>query len=582
MAGATEHEFLHVGNRLQDIYQRSSGLSRTAGHLVEIASGERIASLIERLHHILTEMETYLSETEATGAASSEIMDSVSTLLQQVAGPLEVFKRMSRTLYMFEVSIKIESAHLGDAGDEFLNLALDIRKLSHEVKTKAVTLHDNRRLLISLLAKNIAGIGSASKTQNEEVRKTLASIETSLEELRSANERFAGLGNLIAATSEDNSQHISSVVESMQIHDIFRQQVEHVIEALEGLFASLSTPRPANQAAEQVWVQEMMSRAGDVCELQEAQLQFAADEFHSAVASVVESLGEISEKQHQMTGSIYDQSGIADISGGSFIDEVSNHMAASTSLLTGCARQNHDMAATMQEITSTVEKMTGFVNDIEEIGKEIIHISLNARIKAAITGTEGDSLSALAEEIGELSNEVVEQTDVITGTLTEIHSATTNLSSEVNNLETTLTDRVMGLESESETVLDTLGAMGKELVRLVAGIRNEADPLSRELETLCQGIDVHVRIREKAETIMNRLKAIFVKAREYCPASVAFKEGLRRMEEKYTMESERRIHEAIARRHQLHPQEREELRSGYATTPSEDTESEFGDNVDLF
>ena len=81
-----------------------------------------------------------------------------------------------------------------------------------------------------------------------------------------------------------------------------------------------------------------------------------------------------------------------------------------------------------------------------------------------------------------------------------------------------------------------------------------------------------------AERVLADLEKIFTEARAICPASAAFKEDLRRMAEKYTMESERRIHEEIARKHGV----------TFAAKPKPaaigavDECSEFGDNVDLF
>ena len=61
MAGATEDEFLHIGSQLQSFYQRSVDISRMAGQLLEIVSGERLQILIERLQQMMSDMEQYLS-----------------------------------------------------------------------------------------------------------------------------------------------------------------------------------------------------------------------------------------------------------------------------------------------------------------------------------------------------------------------------------------------------------------------------------------------------------------------------------------------------------------------------------------
>ncbi|MEE4136644.1 MAG: hypothetical protein V2I32_11240, partial [Desulforhopalus sp.] len=130
MAGSTEKEFLRIGGALHQVYAKSLEVTETSKKLVEVASGERIPPLVEKLAQIIADMENYLDQTATTAGSSNAVMESVGRLLGQVVTPLEGFRRMSKHLYMLEVSIKVESAYLGEKGSEFINLAMDIKKLS--------------------------------------------------------------------------------------------------------------------------------------------------------------------------------------------------------------------------------------------------------------------------------------------------------------------------------------------------------------------------------------------------------------------------------------------------------------------
>jgi hypothetical protein len=575
MAGSTEKEFLRIGAALHQVYAKSLEITETSKKLVEVASGERIPPLVERLAQIIADMENYLDQTATTAGSSNAVMESVGRLLGQVVTPLEGFRRMSKHLYMLEVSIKVESAYLGENGAEFINLAMDIKKLSQQIKEKAGSLYDHRLMLAKLLNKHLASTAVGNRPNSEGGGRTLTNMQNSLAELQEANSSFALLGSEVASISEENSQHLSSVVQSMQFHDIFRQQVEHVIEAIEAL---LATDYPDGQT-EQVeeGCRAAIALFGDVCELQEAQLQFAAGEFHGAVAARIDNLQEIGARQNSInqnrtlktTGS----------TGNSFVDEVSRHMATSVGLLEECTKQNDMTVTIMQEVTATVKEMAGFVAVIEEIGNEIIQISLNARIKAAGTGTDGDSLSVLAEEIGFLSSEAVDRSSTITATLTEIHDETSTLATQVNNLEHILAEKLVSLSRESTAVLATLKAMGAELTALIKRIQNLTSPLSREIDKLCASIDVHQFTQKQANEVVASLRAIYSTSRGLYPASDEFKEELRRMAEKYTMDSERRIHEAISNRHGV---EMITHRGETVDFLGDDHGGEFGDNVDLF
>ena len=570
LAGATEREFLQIGNQMQGVYQKATAISETARHLVDVASGTDIHTIMARLRQILKDMERYLDQAKAQSTRNCRTLDQIQALLNTVGSPLESVKKMSKHLYIFEVSIKIESAYLGDTGSEFVNLALDIKKLSHQIKEKIDAIHSHRSKLIGLIAQNRTTINDAESVQDTKVAQTLENTGTSLLQLESVNERFFQLGSSITRISDENSNNISAIVQSMQFHDIFRQQIEHVVEALEGLVTVFADPQPEGDDN-----RSMIGKIGDVCELQDAQVQFASEELYAAVGSIVSSLRDIDAKQIQMAQDIYQQtSGDTGDAGACFVENVSDRMSSVTSLLTTCAQSNAEMAALLKEVAETVLQITSYVSDIEEIGKEVIQIALNARIKASCAGKEGASLSVLAGEIGQLSNEAVQNTDLITATLTEVNSTTRELAEGVEGTEAAFARQLADMNSELDKVLASLGGMGRELFSLLAHTREQVDVLTREIEKITGGICVHERARTMAGKVLADLKTIFDQARALQPASSEFKNDLRQMATRYTMESERRIHENIAGRHGVQTAQVHADASGDA--------SEFGENVDLF
>ncbi len=578
LAGATEQEFLKIGGRMQNIYQQASDLSDTAHQLVTTASGDRLQTLIHRLREILGEMDTYLNQAQTRGENSRTTLNTVGNLLREVGGPLAGIRRMCKHLYMLEVSIKIESAHLGDQGSEFVNLAIDIKKLSQQIKEKANGVEELRTLLGSSISKNNSRIENAKNLQDAEAETTRSNTAASLVELETVNGRFSSLGNLVSTTSDENTNNISTIVQSMQFHDIYRQQVEHVVEAIEGLLPTFDTVLQVNGGEDDKNRQALIGKVGDVCELQQAQLQFASSELYAAVVAIVGNLQAISLKQGRMADDIYAQTGTLDNSGTSFIGEVSRQMSSLTALLGSCADSNTEVAAIMKDVIGTVGRITGFVTDIEGIGRDIIQIALNARIKAASTGEQGASLSVLAEEIGQLSNEAVERTDLITTTLAEIDATTFTLAEEVNNSEEELTARLVSMKDELAGILAVLNDMGDELLALLVRVKKQVTSLAKDIETLTGSIDVHERCKSLADGVLAELQGIFTEARQLQPASDAFKEDLRRMAQRYTMESERRIHESIAGRHGV----KAAAATIAATKQKSESDSEFGDNVDLF
>jgi methyl-accepting chemotaxis protein len=578
MAGATEDEFLHIGSQLQSFYQRSVDITGMAGQLMDIVSGERLQMLIGRLRQMMVDMEEYLATARSRSGESFKTLEQVQTLLEQLTAPLEGFQKMNKTLRMLSISTKIESSRLGELGSGFVNLAMDVEKLSHQVNEKSASILNHRQLLATTIASNLRSVHVSEASQDTEIRGALSRTAASLQELIAVTDRCSSFGTMISEVSADVSSSISEVVSSQQTHDITRQQVEHVVEALEKLSTSLSAAEGGAMGNDVG--RSLVVEAGDVCELQEAQLRFATSELYSAVRTIIDNLRDIASKQSSMAHASLSVAGAADSGGSSFVEELREGMSSITSVLVGCAKSDQEITVTMQNVATTIQQITGFVEDIEYIGSEIDLIALNSQVKAAHTGREGAALGVLAEAIKRLSDEAVRQTEAVASTLTVIHTTTEHLTADSFADESGSGGLIAAMESELTGILQTLSLMNDELFSLLAGLDDNVQSLTADVETATSGIDVHERIKGMADGVLADLERIVEEARSIEPASSQFKQNLRHMEERYTMESERHIHEAIARKRgghhavsaQVKPQAKDDTQS----------DSEFGDNVDLF
>lgn len=578
LAGTTEDEFLQIGAQMQDFYQRSSEITSMGNQLVDSVSGEQVQLLIERLRQIIGDMEAYLTSARSQSSESCATLERILELLDQVSHPLEGFQKMTKALRMLGISTKIESSRMGEHGLGFLTLAMDVEKLAHLVSEKSSNILGHRQLLAGMIRDNLRLVRANEAAQDREVSGVLASTTSSLEELVSVNNRCSGFGSLVSSVSSEVSNNISEVVASMQMHDMTRQQVEHIVEALERLSSKLQSSAGAMLDHDEY--RKLVIETGDVCELQSAQLRHAASELCGAVHSIVDNLRDVANKQTLMASESRSTTGVGDSAGGSFMDSMGRGIRTVTTVLGNCAQSDRDMSTTLAKVADTMQEVTGFVTDIEEIGSEIDLIALNAQVKAAHTGQEGAALGVLAEAIKRLSVDAITQSELVSQTLLQINQSTTHLFQEANNETEQLGVRVASMEEELKTILAALGSMNSDLVNLLAGLNSRVDRLSDDVERATAGIDVQDRVKRMSDEVTEALDTIVGRARELEPASLEFKDNLRHMEERYTMDSERHIHESIARKRSGG--------SGSAVVATDSVvaaiadDSEFGDNVDLF
>ena len=521
-------------------------------------------------------MEAYLTEARTRSSDSCVTLELVQGLLGDLSEPLEGFQKMNKALRMLSISTKIESARLGEMGSGFVNLAMDVEKLSHQVNDKSAAILSHRHLLATMIGSNLTGVRTSETAQDVIVASSLTRTASSLQELVSVNDRCTQFGVTVSAISVEVSTNISEVVSSMQMHDMTRQQVEHIIQALERLASDLAGFTSAASGEDRRLA--LIVESGDVCELQEAQLRFASEELYSAVCSIVDNLRDVARKQSTMADETRNVAGVADSSSGaSFIDSIRQGMTAIAGALTSCAQADRNMSDTMKKVAHTIGEIATFVTDIEEIGTEIELIALNAQVKAAHTGSGGAALGVLAEAIKRLSDEAVRQTNAVAATLKNINTATEHLTLDADSEEEHLGGRVLSMQGEVTGIVHALAGMNSELLTLLAELGCKVETLTSDVENVTSGIDVHERIQTMSDSVLATLGQIVAQARAVVPASTEFKENLRHMEKHYTMESERHIHEALARK-----RSGQNVAVAREAAKGSDDDTGFGDNVDLF
>lgn len=577
LAGSTEQDFLRIGNQMQGAYMQTASLSQTARQLVQIASGERIATVMEQLHRLLGDMVNALAQAQQRSIDNCGQIARVGAVLKQVTAPVEEFRRMAKQLYIFEVLIRIESTYLKEMGGEFLNLASDIKKLSTQIKGKTSAIQQNIESLTTTVVHN-SRFFEQEIAQGEQRKKTaIANTEASLSTLEGIHGNYLQSGAMIETIATKNSEDISEIVQSMQMHDTYRQQVEHVAEALEGLLPLLQDAAATSDRSSSRH-QEVVLKIGDVCEIQQAQLQFAGSSLHDSVETIIAKLRDLHQSQREITTGM-DLGNANGRRDQSFLGEITANIATVTDLLREYGTTTQTMDEMMHNVLRTMGEITTFVADIEQFGSEIIQIALNARIKAVCTGQDGAAMSTLSDEVGQLSKDAIQRTDIISQAMGEIHNITQSLAGDTGTGQQALTRELIDMHQRLDQLLGSLEQVSRELHTLTRQMQAQGQTLAKEFEQLTRGIDVHTRMQRQAAGVLDNLQQIITAARSLYPASAAFKEELHSLAERYTMESERRIHAEIARKHGVTlKQSSASPNPAVAQQPS----SEFGDNVDLF
>lgn len=586
LATTTESDFLAIGGNITDFYRRACETTDMLSSLIGIMSGDDITLTIEGLRDILGRIKQNISNIEGEFANELESLQQTLSVVDTIRAPLERFKKIVKVLKILSISIKIESAQLGQDQAGFVTLADDVEKLSLQIDEKLLSITSSVLLLKGIIEENIAQIVSLEKSGQSQVSDTLDAIGSSLTSLEEKNESSRKGTDLISRESGEISRHIGEVVSSMQFHDITRQKIEHAQEVLVGqaeklgpLAEGLNNSDP--QTNQKQAYMGVVSETYYACELQKAQIDDSKKQIVTAIDSIEENLIRIAENVNAVSQETRNLAGLTDQASASSLTKIEKGLSGAISSLRESDNASLALSDAMDKFLRTATDMSGFVDAIEDISVEIELISLNARIKTAHTGKEGAPLGVVAEAIQKLSFDANAQKVAISTTLKKVMSASAQIQSHVRKDLGHQTEENDNMIRDLNAFAGTLRKVNTEIIALLNQVSRSGERLSGDIERLVSSVTV----QEKFVTVISdTVSALDVMLEEFLlrvPGvdSEDRSQYLRHLESNYTMQSERKIHTSLMG---SKPGNEVHQKVGAHSKPATKADNNLGDNVELF
>jgi len=571
LATSSENEFLSIGARLNDFNGRAGLISKMSSSLVESMSETELCTIIEGFRELLSRMNHYLEETEGVFENCAEILQEIHGIIGDISGHVTGFRKIAKILRILSTSTKIESSQLSQDTNGFITISEDIERLAVLIHSRFADIISNAESLRALVGKALVKMREFKIEQRGKVQTILEGTQATLESLTEKNKASSAMAYELSAESESVSRNIGQVVASMQFHDITRQQIEHVEEALDKLCREV-----IDDGSDPV---RAVKETGVICALQKAQLMPVRETFIHAVEDIIGSLNGVSSNILDMYQDVQKIAGGEDKTSSSFLSKIESGVSLIIASLKKNAEAISELFATMGDLITTIGTMSGFVLNIEEIGSEIELIALNARVKAGNSGSKGAPLGVIAEAIQKLSLDALLQK-------AEISNELQRIASSAERLQMNISTRMDGQIAETDTMLKDLDPLTERL----SGINEKTSPLLQEIEragwALANDIEhavleigIQERFAEAIDTAVDVLDSIIREAHDLVPGTSDDEKAeiARYLESHYTMELERNIHTSYTSTGSEKARHR-----GDAGGIEGVSETAFGDNVELF
>ena len=306
--------------------------------------------------------------------------------------------------------------------------------------------------------------------------------------------------------------------------------------------------------------------------LQVAHLANSKNELDAAVAEINMRLLGISREISSISETIADLIKNQGDSNENFFERITEELTDSIRIFAKSSEAGQNFSYSIKNVADTIDTLSHFINEIDEIGAEIELISLNANVKAARTGSGGAALGVLAEAIQRLSGDSKKQTASVIDKLISVKNVSDSLHRSNNdesvrkneqNLEEVTIELNSRLSYQDEIVKDALVKLN-EIDKSVFHLKED---LSGTIGMFNSYVNTNERIGEAAVMLNEIVKLTELKSGQKTPEI-----DLQELSNKYTMKIQREIHQKIING----TSDKENELNG------ESLGCEFGDNVELF
>jgi methyl-accepting chemotaxis protein len=546
----TETEFLSIGKTLNTLASICYGMTDNAFKLSSLAnfssdgSEDRQDSFVEENSKVFEAVTAHVKETLSSLSSGDSLLSELLTQMHKLRELIRGLQSIGKTFRVLGMAIKVESSRGRDSLKGFILLAEEVADIARLVHDNCMYCIDKADLVEKDISVSHQVLKESESSYDDGGERAIQNILRSLEDIGRRSDQPAAD---IQERSSAMVQGISDVVMAMQFHDITRQQLENVAAALtETIEKAKSVQSLDTDEAIDLVIIEIYS----ILSIQIAHLNSIYEQVRNARKQIATGLGQTMEQARiqatdarallELEGRQGNRSVVADLE--SEIDNIVISLNSSLKVVKHAAEVS-------RAVYDNVLQIGSFVNKIEGIALDVKVLAINAMVEALKTDTAGNTLSVLAKELSNLSQETRNGASDSIEMLQRIMEGTEKqleFSVNLDESSTVVDEMIDKAKQFTGTILSSLqevGSIGHEMdhssqdlssriTRLIPGIKFTqvlGDRIDRNWQILCRTID---QIEETYPQLLER--------------SSEAKQIHEKLAQQYVMERERAIHAQVA------------------------------------
>jgi hypothetical protein len=494
VARSIEKEVQRVSHTFKGLASETDTILKQAAAIVGCVEEKSIASVLSSVESLVLTVRDFLGRRLEAVSTIIETLKDEETLLLRLIILTQSQEAISRHLRTLSVLTNVEVAHVGGTIGNFQLLAQELSTFSRSLSRQTLDLArdtENRKQTIAdtrkELVANLPQLRSAMTQMEGDIAKSLQVIDAGQAQQASIPEQFR-------RGAEDTAQQIAGVVAAIQTHDITRQQIDHVQQALKLIEARATGPgrswdgdlsgddRPAVYAGLNVQICQLTNIYATISNWT-SQVHTCMDGVQQLSASEVVGIGPTVLRQEQ---------------------ELSAELARIERLQQKSQEYSGRMQSTLGGLSSLVDLVNAHLKRSQSIRDRLQILMFNSLIEAQRLGSRGAVVSAIANLIKEVSEKWTQITNQSRLALSEILGLVQRTSAIMEVFSEASCQKLRADQADTATALDK--------VRTAAAfVANEA----AQMKATTEGMHTHLTevsaTGKRLETCFSRLKAVLSK-----------------------------------------------------------------------
>lgn len=494
---AIEDIFVTIGNRLENAIEILDRLGQTFNTLELDLASEDLAAATTSMGQVATRIADLASRTDGVPAALQEI----AQLTDAVALRLNEMHKAVKTVDVLAINAKIAGAHISSAGEEFSSFADEIGKALKVAESNLSAFSSELNQVTSTIREATKGQANLQQRQIAAAATVPQALSLSVRTITDRRGQAAKAATVIQEKTAGVVRQVGIAVTALQIGDTTRQRIEHteyaidILQVMMGGRAQSQHRLPPQQPRLPSRISEAQRDAviGLGAQLLVEQLGDTAHELDSQLQRILAVLTTLTSDAREMAGLGQHAFGAGGLESGTFLDDLSDKVGQANDLLDALTVAQHDADEVVRSVLSAATSLTGHMKSIQSLESDIRLMGLNTALKCSRLGTEGRSLTVIAQELRSCSNITAAEAEAIMHLLDTVTAAGMRLTARETAKQS---DETQAIADIMRCSIERLDGVARSLTEALSVLSRDSETVVALLDETLSKVETHQAIGE--------------------------------------------------------------------------------------